>query len=53
MKTRVLMMVMAGLALTAGFASASVAPPDVPEPASLTLLVSALGAGAFALRRRK
>jgi hypothetical protein len=53
MKVRVLTMVVAGLALTAGFASAAVNPPEVPEPSSLVLLASAFGAGAFALRRRR
>ena len=53
MKVRVLTMMVAGLALTAGFASASVNPPSVPEPSSMLLLASAFGAGAVALRRRR
>ena len=53
MKVRVLTMMVAGIALTAGFASAAVQPPSVPEPSSMLLLASALGAGAVALRRRK
>lgn len=52
MKVRVLSMVVAGLALSAGFASAAVQ-PDVPEPGSLMLLASAIGAGAVAMRRRR
>lgn len=53
MTIRVLTMVMAGLALSAGFASAAVNPPSVPEPGSLMLVASALGAGVVALRRRR
>lgn len=53
MKIRVFTMVMAGLVLSAGFASAAVNPPEVPEPGALMLLAGALGAGAVALRRRR
>jgi len=52
--TRILTMVLSALTLTAGAAMASVRPPiDVPEPASLMLLVSAFGAAAVGLRRRQ